>query len=369
MKVFIPIGPHPQYKEIVDYPPPGIEYEVSGRSDAKTYYSHRNLNKRKLARFVTKAFGLPRMFYYRTDADLIFTTRGIIPLNNKPWVTEFEHPYAFVGMDYHNWGSRQRALVKLLLSRNKCKKLMPNSKAAYLALKNSFNITRIRDKLDVIKLAIHYKKIKKIKHDKLTLLSIGNDDVYGRGFNIIRDAFPRLKKKYDIDWIIKTNQNFYPEDMDFIKKYNVNVIRGILSNIEMDKLFGRSDIYVLQSLGETNSIAMYEAMRAGLPIVSTDAFAFPEKIIPYYNGLMVHAPNVFWNKEFLRTKQNDIDLSMYHNSKMSEELRKNLEYLIKNGGERLKMGRNAENTIKDGFLSVKERNKKLKRIFEEAVKR
>lgn len=369
MKVFIPIGPHPQYREIVDYPPAGTEYNVAGKSDAKTYYSHHNLNRRKLARFVTKVFGLPRMFYYRTDADLIFTTRGIIPLNNKPWVTEFEHPYAFVGMDYRNWGKRQRTLVKFLISRNTCKKIMPNSEAAYLALKNSFNITKIKDKLEVVKLAIHYKRITKIRHSKLTLLSIGNDDVYGRGFNIIKDAFPKLKAKYDIDWTIKTNQNFYPEDIDFIKKYKINIIRGILSDDDMDKLFGRSDIYVLQSMGETNSIAMYEAMRAGLPVVSTDAFAFSEKIIPYYNGLMVHSPNIFWNKDFLRTKQNDIDLSRYHNCKMSEELYKKLEYLIKNEKERLKMGKNAESAIKDGFLSVNERNKKLKTIFEEAIKR
>ncbi|MCL5009905.1 MAG: glycosyltransferase family 4 protein [Candidatus Parvarchaeota archaeon] len=369
MRVFIPIGPHPQYREIVDYPPKGVEYEVYGKSDPKAYYSKNNLTKRKAARLVTRVLAIPRIFYYKTDADLIFSTRGITPLNRKPWVTEFEHPYAFVGMDYNNWGWRQRRFVKFLISSKNCKRLMPNSYAAMMALKNSFDASRIDSKLEVVKLAVHYKKIKRIKHDKVTLLTIGNDDVYGRGFNIIKDAFPELKRKYDIEWTIKTNQQFHPKDNAFIERYGVKVVRGILSDKEMDELFGRSDIYVFQSPGETNSIAMYEAMRAGLPVVSTDAFAFPEKVIPGYNGFMVHTPHVFWRKDFLRDSKHDIDYSRYHNRKLSDELYGYVEYLVKHRKERLKMGKNAELTIKNGPLSVQVRNEKLRKIFESAIKR
>ena len=117
----MPIGPHPQYKEIVDYPPKGIEYEVLGKTNVSQYYSKDIEKLRSRTNSIIKIFGVPRMAYYKTDADIIFSTRGILPITRKPWVTEVEHPYAFVGLDYRNWGWRQKMLIKLFFKSKNCK--------------------------------------------------------------------------------------------------------------------------------------------------------------------------------------------------------------------------------------------------------
>lgn len=366
MKVFISIGTHPQYKELVDYPPKGVRYQVEGKSEAKLYYSNELKNTRERTNKIIKVFGIPRLAYYKTNADLIFSTRGIIPLNAKPWVAELEHPYAFAGMDYRNWGIRQKLWVKWFLSRKNCKKVMLNSHGAYSALENSFDISKIKDKLEVVYLTVHYKKIRKIRHDTLNLLTI-TSEVYQRGFNLMKEIYPALKKKYkNINWTIKTATNFTQGDQLFIKKYGINVLRGVLSEAEIDRLYGLADIFVYPSFVDINAMVINEALRAGLPVVATDTFGLVDKIKNHQNGLLIHDEGVFWNSRFMRT--GEFDPKTYTNRRMSLDLYDKLGYLIKNDKERKRMGLNAENDIKKGFLSTDIRNKKLKEIFESAIR-
>ncbi|MCL4399637.1 glycosyltransferase [Candidatus Parvarchaeota archaeon] len=366
MKVFINVGPHPQYREIVDYPPKGVSYEVKGASDASRYYSSRTNGLRKKTNSIIKILGVPRMTYYRTDADVIFSTRGIIPLNPAPWVLELEHPYAFVGMDYKNWGIRQKFLVKRFLSMRNCRFIMPNSNGALIALKRSFDAEEIEKKIRLVYLAVHYKKIKKIRHTGINILTISNE-IYGRGFNVIKDMYVKLKRKHpEIRWIIKTRTRFLQRDVAFIKKSGIEVINGILSDAQMDELFGIGDIFLYPSLVDINAMVVNEAMRAGLPLITTDTFGFKDKVFSYKNGITIHDPGVFWNSDFLRTGYEDF--YNFHNEKMSNEAFAALDYLINHDRERKRMGEVGERYVRSGFLSVKERNKKLKAIFEEAVK-
>ena len=248
-----------------------------------------------------------------------------------------------------------------------CKKLLPNSTAAAIAFKNGFKNKELNKKLEVVFLAMHYKKIKKIKHSGINLLTI-TSGVYDRGFNIVKDIYPILKKRYDVRWIIKTIYKLKPAEEKFIKENGIELIYGILPEKKIDQLYGMSDIFLYPSFVDTNSMVIYEAMRAGMPVITTDAFAFPDKIKPYYNGLMIHDPGVFWNKYYMQVFPRP-DTSNYHNHKMSLDLLEKLEYLIKNDKERIKMGKNAEETIKSGHLSIKIRNEKLRRIFEESLNR
>ncbi len=393
MKVFINIGLHPRYKETINYPPRGIKYDIKGISAASLYYSDRSRSAIKgtpnslsyypksLHRFridksyliktvgnnVIKITGLPRLSYYYTSADLIFSTRGIIPLNIKPWVVEIEHPYAFVGLNYKNWGWRQKFWIKHLLEQNRCKKVITITSGAREALENGIHSQIIKNKIETVFVTVHYEKIKKVKHTGITLLTATNW-VYDRGFNIIKEIYPRLKKKYpDINWTIKTIFNLLPEDQKFVEKYDIKILRGVYSQEQMNALYAESDIFLYPTFVDPNPNVSLEAMRAGLPIVGTDMFGLKDKIIPHYNGLTIHDPGVFWDKNNFRT--GEVNLIKYRNKRMSEELYKNLDYLISHKKERLNMDRNSEIMIKTGPFSMERRNRKLKRIFEEAVKR
>lgn len=366
MKVFINVGPHPQYKEITNYPPKGVKYEVVGSSNASIYYSKDIKKMRDRTNKIIKVFGIPRIASYKTKADLIFSTRGIIPITTKPWVAELEHPYAFAGMDYKNWGFRQKAWVKFFLSKENCKNVMLNSNAAYFALKNSFDISKIKSKLDIVYLAIHYKKVKKIKHAGLNLLTI-TSEVYQRGFNLVKDIYPELKKRYNVNWTIKTPTKFKPEDWKFIQKYGIKIINDTLPEDEMDKLYGSADIFLYPSVIDLNAMVINEAFRAGVPVVSTDTFGLRDKVLNHQTGLTIHDPGIVWNSKFMRTS--DFEPLGFHNKHMSEQLYRRLEYMIRNEKERKKMGSNAERSVKSGFLSINVRNQKFKEIFEKAIKK
>jgi glycosyltransferase involved in cell wall biosynthesis len=65
------------------------------------------------------------------------------------------------------------------------------------------------------------------------------------------------------------------------------VFHGYLSHPEVLGLFARSDAFVLPTLSESCSMAMIEAMAAGLPIVATTVGGNPALVRHEENGLLV----------------------------------------------------------------------------------
>ena len=376
MKVFIAVGVHPRYKRFIDYLPEGFEYEISGNPDVNKYYSpirtggtwKKLFSLRFASTIITRIFGFPRMTYYRTDADLIYSTRGILPLNRKPWIVELEHPYGFVGMDYRLWGQRQKTIIERFLKSRYCKGVVLVTDAAKRAMEKEFPDPEIRKKLSVIYTTVAYKKIPKKKHKGVTILMIANGGIYTRGFRFLQDIYPALRKRYDVNWIIKTNDKLSEEDYKFVDKYGVKVIPGNFSEDQLNDLFSISDIFINLSFVDTNSNIMFEAMRAGLAVVTSNLPPVKEKVKDGYNGVIIPLPPLFW-KEGIRVKETDFSFFRdYHNSAVSKKLQEKLEILIRNKKLREQMGRRNEELIKEGRFSMKRRVSELKALFDQACK-
>ena len=374
MKVFIAVGVHPRYRRFIDYLPKGFEYEISGNPDVNKYYSpvrtggtwKKVFSLRFASTIITRIFGFPRMAYYRTDADLIYSTRGILPLNRKPWIVEVEHPYGFVGMDYRLWGRRQKAVVRRFLKSRYCKGVVLVTDAAKKAMEKEFPDPEIRKKLSVIYTTVAYKKIPKKKHKGINILTIANADVYSRGFRFLQEIYPELQKKYRIKWLLKTNQTLLDRDNEFIKKYGVELIPGNFNEDQLSSLFSRADIFINLSFVDTNSNIMYEAMRAGLPIIAQDTFSGKEKIKNGYNGFLIHLPPLFWDKDNMRVKT-ETDFADYSNEAVSKALFGRIERLAKDKKLREIMGRRNIELIKTGKFSMERRVKQLGELFSGAL--
>ena len=374
MKVFIAVGVHPRYRRFIDYLPEGFEYEISGNPDVNKYYSpvrtggtwKKLFSLRFASTIITRIFGFPRMTYYRTDADLIYSTRGILPLNRKPWIVELEHPYGFVGMDYRLWGRRQKAVVGHFLKSKYCKGIVVVTDAAKRVMDREFPDPKIKNKVHVIYTTVPYTAIKRKKHKGITLLMIANADIYGRGFRFLQSVYPELKRKYNINWILKTNQPFLEKDRNFVRTYGVKVIWGNFNEEQLNKLFGEADIFINLSFVDTNSNIMYEAMRAGLPIIAQDTFSGKEKIKNGYNGFVIPLPRLFWNKENMRITRK-VDFSQYYNKEVSSILLDRIERLIKNKKLREQMGRRNKMLIKNGRFSMRKRIHDLETLFRSVI--
>ena len=63
---------------------------------------------------------------------------------------------------------------------------------------------------------------------------------------------------------------------------------GAIPNVDVYKYLATENIYILMSMNEGLPISIIEAMRAGLPVISTKVAGIPEIVKDGYNGLLLN---------------------------------------------------------------------------------
>lgn len=96
------------------------------------------------------------------------------------------------------------------------------------------------------------------------------------------------------------------------------VFHGNVSNREIHEKLSQEDIFVLMSNNEGLPISIIEAMRAGLPVISTNVSGIPEQVEPLYNGVLIE-PEVDALTEVLK------NIANYDWEKMGKNSRKRFE--------------------------------------------
>jgi glycosyltransferase involved in cell wall biosynthesis len=113
--------------------------------------------------------------------------------------------------------------------------------------------------------------------DKYTFYHIGNIMDRRKNFRDILEAFVRLNKP-DAKLIVKATCNQSVQ----IKLPNVEVINGLISDEEMDKIHRLSDCYVSFSSSEGVGMGAVEAAMRDKPVIITDYGGAPEYVkTPY----------------------------------------------------------------------------------------
>ncbi|MEM2955018.1 MAG: hypothetical protein QW625_03670, partial [Candidatus Nanoarchaeia archaeon] len=161
IKVFLNTGDHPIYFSLVKFSPQNIELvnkpQKENSSLFRIYSKRKNLMRIGLTK-ISSFLRIPRMFYFKTNADLIHTSRGIIPLNKKPWVMDIEHAKSFFDSHKVLYSERARKVVKKFIFSEHCKKIMPH---CYMAKKSlTYHFGKQLDK----KICVLYPAIEKRKY-------------------------------------------------------------------------------------------------------------------------------------------------------------------------------------------------------------
>jgi len=373
MKVHLLEGSLPLYKELIENPPTGLQFSASKLAPAKKYYSLTRDIFLRIVNFAIRTLKLPRMTFVRTDADLIHTNRGIVILNQKPWVLDLDHPVAFVGFNHREWlkDVYRKKVEKFLLS-PKCRKIMPWSQACVKALQSSFpeNWESLRKKTEVVYPATPVFLINKKPHNKIRLL-FTSSLFWHKGGREVLQAFKILRKKYkNVELIVKSD---IPEDLK--KKYNFPEIKylpyreNVLPREKLvQELFAQSDIYVYPSYVDIFGLGLLDAMVAGLPIVASDVFAIPEIVEHNKGGLIIRSPLSWVGNDYLsRGIPSEKEIADKDFSEFAQNLANTIGKLIENAELRRKMGAFNRKLVESGKFSIPYRNKKLKRIYEEAL--
>jgi len=369
--VYAFLGTHPIYETLVKYPPENIRYIHAPSKelyDTLSIYNPVKMKVKESIKILANKIGIPRIVWLPAfSVDLIHSSRGFLILNKKPWVVDIEHIGSFG--NFRNKNVKRIALK--FLSSQYCKKILPHCKASLYSFFNAWNLPlEIKHKTQVLYPAIECRNVRKRKNEVVRIGFLATRRAfYEKGGRELLEAFKILSKKYDrIELWIKSK---IPGEL--IRKYNNLPIRVIedfyLTREELFKNFyEKLDIFCLPTYVDSFGYSLLEAMSVGLPIVATSIFAIPEIIEDGKNGFLIPSPLSDFREDFV--------IEMFDRKVLKRKILKSvvnglvekLSVLIEDSSLRRKMGRYGRKLVEKGKFSIKERNKKLLKIYQESLR-
>jgi len=366
MKVYLRRGHHSVYDDLTKHPPKGIGYVTPRFVSASGSKVMDSLKKRAFSAYL-HALRKPHAIYVNSgNADLIHACSGIMIKNHRPWIIDTEHVASFAGFEAGRL-EKVRPAVEKLLSSEYCRKIMPWSEAGRMSIMNGLNAAGFDDKIEVVYPAIEPIKIKREKHDKLSLLFISMR-FFTKGGKELLEAYGRLQKKYDIELTVISS---VPEEL----RQRYSGVRFLEPNVPRTEIlanfFPRTDIFVLPSYMDTFGMVFLEAMASRVPVVAANTFAIPE--ILGKSGICVDASKFSWyGQDGLFAWKSWKEFERYCEKESKPEvvdgLEKNISKLIEDPALRRRMGASGRREVEKGRFSLDRRNSQLKRIYEEAAR-
>ena len=114
-----------------------------------------------------------------------------------------------------------------------------------------------------------------------------------KGHRIIIEALCQLDKsilkEVHVDFIGEGGERPVLEDL--VKEYGLSehvTFHGLVPNVEVYRHLAQNNIYILMSRNEGLPISIIEAMRAGLPVISTNVSGIPELVRSESNGFLLN---------------------------------------------------------------------------------
>lgn len=370
---------HTVYSSLISFPPKGYKFIYNEHSNKSKFF---NLIKKipfikPIHHIFLKIFrislitALFQKSSVEKNTDLVFSL-GILYNGNLPWILEIlDNPVCLTGYNFDIFTKNIKIIERNLLS-PKCKKIICMNETSLNFMKKNFK-KEIVDKLVLVRPAIVQKKImgNKRKNRKIRILFMGSinnpQDFYTKGGLEAIEAFERIQELYDCELIIRCK---VPNEIRNRISSNTKIVllENEISKEKLEDLYVNSDIFLFP--GHMYALmVILEAMSYGLPILTLDTYAVKDYIVDNHNGFIINKsdkiksynsqayPNNIRSAEFLREIKK-ID------NRVIEDLVGKLILLIENRKLRKKLGENGQKIIREKF-SIKVRNKKLKKLFDE----
>ena len=368
---------------LLKYPPEGYQFisrptsidngiKLAARMDF-TYTAQRYLNS-LIPVWLMKSF-LGRFNVPPEDTSLTYAIIHLV-FRKEPWILDMqcEPPFLLVGHERHF--NLYKGMVKKALTSAYCRKIIYPIAAGKKALLAALDCEELESKIAVVPWAVPEKKfVKKFDESKTRLLFVNSGNVNEsihfdkKGGKEMLEAFLELSRKYDnLELVIRSVVS--PEIKERCRSAkNIKLIDATIPWVELEKEWQTADIFVLPT-HVTPFLVFLDAMSFELPIVTTDVWANREIVEDGRTGFLVPpsevAEYIDERGAYMHSRQfNKVVRTLARG--IVEGLVDKLSILIENKELRRQMGKTARQEVEHGRFSVKARNEKLKRIFDEAT--
>lgn len=351
------------YKYLLTEPPKEIEY-ITSKQEGGVIESKRKMmfyrNLKHLVKNTLKKLNLSfvniKNVKNEEKYNLIHGAHCLIK-GNKPWVADFEYVGQFtIPMSRKNKKRVKNKIINTIKEKN-CKKILAWTNWTKEGILKEY--PEIEDKIEVVYPGIPERNFKRKRHKGINLLFVSRF-FYSKGGYHALEVMDRVTKKHKNINAILISQ--VPKEVR--KKYEKNKKIKIYSLVPQKKLFEEiypsADIFIYPGYVDSFGFPLTEAMSYGLPIVAADTNSRKEIVTNNKTGFVVPSPGV---PEIIKNSIGQKE------EKIIQNMIKKTEELIKNKNLRKKMSKNALREIKSGKFSIKERNKKLKEIYGEAIEK
>lgn len=347
----------PYYKYLIQSPPKEIEYlnaeKQKGVITSKKFFWFSNFLKRNIRRTAGLLnLAIPNAHLSPNgEYDLIHCAHCLSKNEDKPWVADIESVWSMwiSGMNSKKGNEK----VKSIIINNNCKKIMPWTESTKADILKVY--PEIMNKIEVVYPAIpEIKDLKKPLNKRLKIIFIARYfDI--KGGLIALETLERLRKTHNIEGIVVSDVS-----ENLRKKYNRLRILPLMSQKDLFQLMRTSDLFLYPSAVDTFGFSLLEAMAFGLPVITINTKytkSRSEIVKNEETGLIFDADEEVNYKQITAVEE-----------KIVKKLVENVERLIVEKELRKKMTKNCLEEVKNGRFSIKERNKKLKIIYEEAIR-
>jgi len=309
------------------------------------------------------------------DNALTYSWNHLI-FREEPWVLDFERIYSLTNWNIRDF-KRYKKFIERALNSNYCKKILYWNELVRKDVVNMLDSKGFSNKLELVHRAVPPKDfIKCYNQDKkIKLLFVGTRNDVGafepKGGKEVLESFIRLRKKYsNVQLVIRSDipRNLKQRVAGFP---GIKIMEEIVSWSTLVHEFKSTDIFLFPT-HITPCTVFLDAMSYELPIVTINEDANSEIVEDGKTGFVVRKSKYIPDYDFTiegaaRNQERWKKATQMPDPDVVRELVEKTSILIEDEELRKRMGKAGRKEIEEGRFSIRRRNKKLRKIFDEAI--
>ncbi|MFA4887929.1 MAG: glycosyltransferase family 4 protein [Candidatus Nanoarchaeia archaeon] len=344
----------PYYKYLLSSPPEGIEYLNVARqkgaiTSAKKFWllTRIKVNIRRILNWLNLPIVNSHLTPSSEEYNLIHCAHCLSKNTEEPWVADMEGVWSMFVSGFNNPIAIRR-IKKTLLKKN-CKMIIPWSEHAKRDILKLF--PEASKKVELVYPAVPSQK--KVSSERKDVVVFVARDFRLKGGVVALETMKKIKMRIPKVRcvVISPTSRALKEDYLGIEFYD------LMPQKDLFKIMSQAKVFLYPSFMDTFGFTILEAMSFGVPVVAlkTSLTDSVSEIIKEGEGFLIDSEMTHRNI----TKEG-ID-------KISQKLVEPCVKLLKDASLQKKMSKNCLKAISSGRFSINNRNKKLKKIYVEAL--